>query len=105
MVAAHSVMQTSCISRNLERPKPSALATQPGPDAAGKLVDYEAGDISPDMSFLEMLDVVNERLIEARHDPIGSKANAAESLRADDRRQDRISPRSGSMLGCEGAAV
>ena len=26
------------------------------------MVEYEATDISPDMSFLEMLDVVNERL-------------------------------------------
>ena len=35
---------------------------QAGSTAPGKLVDYEAADISPDMSFLEMLDVVNERL-------------------------------------------
>ena len=31
-------------------------------DAAGQDGRYEARDISPDMSFLEMLDVVNERL-------------------------------------------
>ena len=36
---------------------------QAGPAAAGRMVRYEAGDISPDMSFLEMLDVVNERLM------------------------------------------
>src|ERR1700693_6410947 len=35
---------------------------QAGPDARGKMVVYEARDISSDMSFLEMLDVVNERL-------------------------------------------
>ena len=35
---------------------------QAGPDAAGKLVRYDAKDISPDMSFLEMLDIVNEGL-------------------------------------------
>jgi succinate dehydrogenase / fumarate reductase iron-sulfur subunit len=35
---------------------------QKGPDARGKMVVYEARDISSDMSFLEMLDVVNERL-------------------------------------------
>jgi succinate dehydrogenase / fumarate reductase iron-sulfur subunit len=29
----------------------------------GRMVTYDAPDISPDMSFLEMLDVVNERLI------------------------------------------
>ena len=37
---------------------------QEGPDAEGRMVRYEAKDISPDMSFLEMLDVVNERLID-----------------------------------------
>src|SRR5258706_4771594 len=35
---------------------------QAGPDARGKMVVYEARDISSDMSFLEMLDVVNDRL-------------------------------------------
>ena len=34
------------------------------------MVRYEAKDISPDMSFLEMLDVVNERLIEQGDEPI-----------------------------------
>ncbi|MEK6611043.1 MAG: succinate dehydrogenase/fumarate reductase iron-sulfur subunit, partial [Gemmatimonadota bacterium] len=36
----------------------------------GRFVDYQAKDISPDMSFLEMLDVVNEGLIAKREDPI-----------------------------------
>lgn len=36
----------------------------------GKLVTYPAKDISPDMSFLEMLDVVNEDLIKKAEDPI-----------------------------------
>ena len=36
----------------------------------GKLVVYPAKDISPDMSFLEMLDVVNEGLIKKSEDPI-----------------------------------
>ena len=36
---------------------------QAGPDRAGRLVDYTADNVSPDMSFLEMLDVVNEGLI------------------------------------------
>lgn len=43
---------------------------QDGPDAAGRMVAYEAKEISPDMSFLEMLDVVNERLIEKGEEPI-----------------------------------
>ncbi len=36
----------------------------------GKFVTYKADDISPDMSFLEMLDVVNEDLVKKKDDPI-----------------------------------
>lgn len=36
----------------------------------GKLVTYKADAVSPDMSFLEMLDVVNEGLIHKGEDPI-----------------------------------
>ncbi|HET8829209.1 MAG TPA: succinate dehydrogenase/fumarate reductase iron-sulfur subunit, partial [Pelobium sp.] len=36
----------------------------------GKFVTYKADDISPDMSFLEMLDVVNEGLVKKKDDPI-----------------------------------
>ena len=43
---------------------------QNGPDAEGRMVTYEAKEISPDMSFLEMLDVVNEGLIEKGEEPI-----------------------------------
>ena len=35
---------------------------QAGPNAAGKLVDYVVEDVIPEMSFLEMLDVLNEQL-------------------------------------------
>ncbi|MBT4029741.1 MAG: 2Fe-2S iron-sulfur cluster binding domain-containing protein, partial [Planctomycetes bacterium] len=35
---------------------------QKGPDAPGRMEIIQADDISPDMSFLEMLDLVNERL-------------------------------------------
>ena len=43
---------------------------QPGPDAPGGFETYEATDISEDNSFLEMLNVVNERLIEEGREPI-----------------------------------
>ena len=36
----------------------------------GKLVDFHIKDISPDMSFLDMLDVLNIQLIEKNEDPI-----------------------------------
>ena len=37
---------------------------QAGPDASGQLQEYAATNVSPDMSFLEMLDELNERLME-----------------------------------------
>jgi len=43
---------------------------QSGPSDAGRFQTYEATDISEDMSFLEMLDVVNERLIAEGTEPI-----------------------------------
>ncbi len=36
----------------------------------GKIVDYNAKNVSPDMSFLEMLDIVNEELILKGQEPI-----------------------------------
>jgi len=43
---------------------------QENPQAKGHLVDYTVNDISEDMSFLEMLDVLNEELIAKNEDPI-----------------------------------
>ncbi len=53
---------------------------QAGPTAAGRIVDYPAQDISPDMSFLEMLDVVNERLIEKGEEPIAFDHDCREGI-------------------------
>ena len=46
----------------------------------GALVRYEAKDISPDMSFLEMLDVVNEGLIKSGDDPIAFDHDCREGI-------------------------
>jgi succinate dehydrogenase / fumarate reductase iron-sulfur subunit len=43
---------------------------QPKKGAPGKMVDYEVSGISPDMSFLEMLDVLNIQLVELGDDPV-----------------------------------
>jgi succinate dehydrogenase / fumarate reductase iron-sulfur subunit len=48
--------------------------------AEGKFVTYEARDISPDMSFLEMLDVVNEGLIERGEEPIAFDHDCREGI-------------------------
>src|SRR5919199_1934704 len=53
---------------------------QPGPHEEGRLVQYDAPDISPDMSFLEMLDVVNERLIEQGQAPIAFDHDCREGI-------------------------
>ena len=41
---------------------------------------YEARDISPDMSFLEMLDVVNEQLMEPGETPIAFDHDCREGI-------------------------
>jgi len=48
--------------------------------ATGSLVTYAAPDISPDMSFLEMLDVVNERLIGKGEEPIAFDHDCREGI-------------------------
>ena len=53
---------------------------QAGPTAPGKMVRYEASDISPDMSFLEMLDVVNEGLTEKGEIPIAFDHDCREGI-------------------------
>ncbi|PQV65058.1 succinate dehydrogenase subunit B [Abditibacterium utsteinense] len=46
----------------------------------GKMVSYEAKDISPDMSFLEMLDVVNESIIHDGGEPIVFEHDCREGI-------------------------
>jgi len=53
---------------------------QASPAVAGRMVRYEAPDISPDMSFLEMLDVVNERLMERGELPIAFDHDCREGI-------------------------
>jgi succinate dehydrogenase / fumarate reductase iron-sulfur subunit len=53
---------------------------QSGPGAPGRMVRYEANDISPDMSFLEMLDVVNERLMETGEAPVAFDHDCREGI-------------------------
>jgi succinate dehydrogenase / fumarate reductase iron-sulfur subunit len=46
----------------------------------GKLVDYIVDHISPDMSFLEMLDVLNESLVEKGEEPIAFDHDCREGI-------------------------
>ncbi len=53
---------------------------QPGPTAPGAFRTYDAPDVSDHMSFLEMLDVVNERLIVAGEEPIAFDHDCREGI-------------------------
>src|SRR5579864_4688703 len=53
---------------------------QPGPNATGRFVEYDAGGISPDASFLEMLDVVNDRLVQRGEAPIAFDHDCREGI-------------------------
>src|ERR1700681_1596647 len=53
---------------------------QKGPKAKGKLVQYEATGVSPNTSFLEMLDVVNEGLVEKGEEPIAFDSDCREGI-------------------------
>ena len=46
----------------------------------GRMVDYELNDVSPDMSFLEMLDVLNEQLITRGEDPVAFDSDCREGI-------------------------
>ena len=46
----------------------------------GKMVDYKVSEISPDMSFLEMFDVLNEDLITKGDDPIAFDHDCREGI-------------------------
>jgi len=46
----------------------------------GKIVDYKISDVSPDMSFLEMLDVLNEDLVEKNEEPVAFDHDCREGI-------------------------
>ena len=46
----------------------------------GKIVDYPMSDVSPDMSFLEMLDVLNQELIDKNDEPIAFDHDCREGI-------------------------
>ncbi len=49
-------------------------------EAAGRLVDYTLDQVEPELSFLEMLDVLNERLIAAGEDPVAFDHDCREGI-------------------------
>jgi succinate dehydrogenase / fumarate reductase iron-sulfur subunit len=53
---------------------------QKGPEAKGKMETYPVSDVSPDMSFLEMLDVLNEELVSTGEVPIAFDHDCREGI-------------------------
>ena len=53
---------------------------QPGPGAPGRMVDYDVPGVSADMSFLEMLDLLNERLIATGEEPVAFEHDCREGI-------------------------
>ena len=53
---------------------------QAGPQASGRMVEYKIRNVSPDMSFLEMLDVVNDDLDARGEEPIAFDHDCREGI-------------------------
>jgi len=53
---------------------------QADPKAKGRFQTYQAKDVSPDTSFLEMLDLINERLVTEGSEPIAFDSDCREGI-------------------------
>jgi succinate dehydrogenase / fumarate reductase, iron-sulfur subunit len=53
---------------------------QPGPHTKGRMVSYPVTDVSPDMSFLEVLDALNERLTADGEEPVAFDHDCREGI-------------------------
>jgi succinate dehydrogenase / fumarate reductase iron-sulfur subunit len=53
---------------------------QASPEAKGKMQKYTLDDVEPDMSFLEMLDVLNEKLVLDDKDPVSFDHDCREGI-------------------------
>ena len=53
---------------------------QPGVDSPGGFVGYDLDDVSEDSSFLEMLDILNEQLLEKDQEPVAFDHDCREGI-------------------------
>ena len=53
---------------------------QQNPNAKGEIKAYPVEDVSPDMSFLEMIDVLNDKLVRKGDDPIAFDHDCREGI-------------------------
>ncbi|MFA5583146.1 MAG: 2Fe-2S iron-sulfur cluster-binding protein, partial [Bacteriovoracaceae bacterium] len=49
-------------------------------ETEGRLVDYKISNVLPDMSFLEMIDVLNEELVRKGEDPVAFDHDCREGI-------------------------
>ena len=53
---------------------------QKGPEVKGRMVDYKVADIDEHMSFLEMMDVLNEQLVNSGDEPVAFDHDCREGI-------------------------
>ncbi|MEL6191602.1 MAG: succinate dehydrogenase/fumarate reductase iron-sulfur subunit [Bacteroidota bacterium] len=53
---------------------------QSNPETKGQIKDYNVNDVSPDMSFLEMMDMLNEQLIKSGEEPVAFDHDCREGI-------------------------
>ena len=53
---------------------------QKGPKANGKMVNYTLNEVNPEMSFLEMMDVLNQQLVERGDEPVAFDHDCREGI-------------------------
>src|SRR5262245_45788699 len=53
---------------------------QEGPTAPGAFADYDVDDVSEEMSFLELFDVLNDRLVERGEEPVAFDHDCREGI-------------------------
>ena len=53
---------------------------QPNANASGKMESYQVKDISPNSSFLEMLDILNEQLVAEKKEPVAFDHDCREGI-------------------------
>ena len=53
---------------------------QKNPESEGKIINYEIDGITEDMSFLEMMDVLNEKIMHDGGDPVAFDHDCREGI-------------------------
>lgn len=74
LTAHHSPLKSKNMNLTLK------IWRQNDADTKGKIVDYKINDVSPDMSFLDMLDMLNEQLNNKGEEPVAFDHDCREGI-------------------------